>query len=156
MSVMMRALLVAGISLSGAGIATAVYANDIRDSIEDRQSLMKLVGAHNRGLKAAVDEGNAERVQSLAGELQGVAAMVPEMFEPEAHTDNADGIKTGSLPAIYDRWDEFVQLAKNLEDAAGALSDTAASGDAAAMTDAFQELGKTCGACHSQFRLRTS
>jgi cytochrome c556 len=50
----------------------------------------------------------------------------------------------------------FQAASKNAEAAFDKLSTAAGSGDMAALTAAFADAGKACGACHEKFRAKAN
>jgi cytochrome c556 len=60
---------------------------------------------------------------------------------------------TEAVPAIWEKWDRFADIAGQLSARAGQLGD-AAQGDRATVRQAFADLTKTCKDCHGEFRLK--
>jgi cytochrome c556 len=58
---------------------------------------------------------------------------------------------TEALPAIWDQWDRFGVMARQLTDAAKGLENAATAERPQAM-QAFAALAKTCSTCHTDFR----
>ena len=56
-------------------------------------------------------------------------------------------------PELFQNMPEVGKLATNFNAATTELAKAAATGDAAAVKVAFGEVGKTCKACHDQFRM---
>lgn len=104
---------------------------------------MKELAAMLRG-KQAYD---ADRVRDLASRIamHGGDTLV-ELF-PE---DSIEG-PSEALPAIWEDGQGFAELAQALQTNAGALSDSAGAQPEAAA--AFAGLGRTCSACHKDFRM---
>lgn len=102
----------------------------------------------------------AETIASSGGDA--MTALFPEgSWDPEGE----------ALPVIWEQWDRFAELAHNLVDAANAMAEAAdnppappsagppdpaagAGGQAEAMDAgmALMQLGRSCGACHNDFR----
>jgi len=114
------------------------------DLMEDIADSMKQVGAMVRG-KAAFD---AEAVRAAADRVADHAGRMTDMF-PQGSAGGA----SEALPAIWEDWDGFTDLAGELETKAGALSDVAENAQGVDDIRAhFAEMGRTCAACHEDFR----
>ncbi|ODT79741.1 MAG: hypothetical protein ABS76_19430 [Pelagibacterium sp. SCN 64-44] len=57
-----------------------------------------------------------------------------------------------ALPAVWERWDEFVAIADATRDSAQAGLEAAKAGDTAGYTAALQAIGGSCNQCHQVFR----
>ena len=156
---------VANISLSkavAAGSAESVGAVQVADmslaeAITKRQELMKQMGGHMKAIKAFLDsnEGTAADVTTHAQAIQTASGQIGELF-PAGTSLNDSVAKTAAKPEIWDKMDVFKTDANALGELAGKLAEIAATGDAVAIGDQFGNLGKNgCGACHSEFRLKT-
>jgi cytochrome c556 len=75
------------------------------------------------------------------------AHRIPSLF-PKGSTDP----KSRALPAIWENWDKFQQLAAQLEQQAQAVSTGAGSGDDENLPDKSKRMFATCKTCHDQFR----
>ena len=78
--------------------------------------------------------------------------MIVEGFIPGSST--ADISISGGLTDIWDNWDDFLEKAAALEDAASEVATLAAQGGFAAAQEAASNLGGNCGACHRPYRQR--
>jgi len=116
-----------------------------------RQAVFKLqgfvfgpVGAQLRGapFDAKVDEKAGARLQILAG-------LIPEVFVKDTHTFT---LTTKAREGIWTNKSDFDSKANDLVKAAADLEAAAKTGDEAATKKAAAAVGKTCGACHDQFR----
>jgi cytochrome c556 len=120
---------------------------------------MKGNSAH-LGMIASVVKGEV----SLTDELAPNAAALAEMGEmlaanlqqlfPEGTAMGADsGIKTAALPAIWEKWSDFEQVAMRFQEETAKLAEVAQGGDMAAIGQQVGVVGKEgCGACHETFR----
>ena len=112
--------------------------------MKDIAEQMKQIGAMIKG-EAAFD---AAAVRSAADTVAAHAGAMPELF-PEGSTD----APSEALPVIWQDWEAFRGLAADLEDSAGALSEAAAAASGAgAIRAPFASVGRTCSACHEDFR----
>ena len=116
-----------------------------------RQGLFKLqafvfgpVGGMLRGapFNAAVAEKAGARLQTLG-------SMIPEVFAKDTHTFT---LTTKAREGIWTNKSDFDNKANDLVKAAADLEAAAKSGDEGATKKAAGAVGKTCGACHDQFR----
>lgn len=120
--------------------------------IRDRHELMKAQGQQAENINDAFNLGAGEGfdlgiIQRAAQALALSAHQIPSLF-PKGSTDP----KSRALPAIWDNWDKFVQLANQLEQQATSLSNAAGSGDDENLKAKSQKMFATCKSCHDQFR----
>ena len=85
---------------------------------------------------------DASAAQGAARTIAEEAARIPALFEARA-----DDPKSEALPAIWERFEDFSGLARDLERAAGV---EIATPDA--LGPAFQAIGAACKACHEDYR----
>ena len=150
-------ILFVAVGVCGAGVGRSdEHAHDASKlppgPIRDRHVLMKEIGqqaqnindAFNMGAGEGFDTGIIQRAAQVIGDS---AHQIPGLF-PKGSTDP----KSRALPAIWDKWDTFVQLAKQLEDQAQSLSRAADSGDAENLKERAKKMFATCKSCHDQFR----
>lgn len=79
----------------------------------------------------------------------GMGALYP------AGTDKGSGFhETKVKPEFFTDGEGVKKVAIDFNQAANELAKVAAAGDAAAVKTAFGEVGKTCKACHDQFRAK--
>ncbi len=62
------------------------------------------------------------------------------------------GKYSAALPVVWEKNDEFLALAKSLEEKAEILKTVASGGDLKMIKVAFGQTAKTCSACHADFR----
>lgn len=105
---------------------------------------MKIIGGMFRG-KITFD---AKRLEKAAGVIGGHAEKIENLFPK-----GSDHKPTRALPEIWKNKAEFDRIGKDLMSAAAALSKS--SKTAQSVDDIKMDLigvGKTCKACHKQFR----
>ncbi len=115
--------------------------------VKKRMETMKDVGAVMKELGAMVKGDasfDASTVARRAGDMKFHAANMPALF-PE---DSIHG-PSEALPQIWKDFEGFSRIASDLESAASALSLVK---DATALPPALGAAGKTCKACHSDYR----
>jgi cytochrome c556 len=147
----------AALALMTMGSTLALAADEPANLVKYRQNFMKGNSAH-LGMIAAVVKGEV----SLTDELAPNAAVLADMGKmlsanlqqlfPEG-TDKAAGLETAALPAIWEKWSDFEQVAMRFQEETAKLSEVAQSGDIAAIGQQLGVVGKEgCGACHETFR----
>jgi len=122
-------------------------------AIKYRKSVMFLIAQHFGRMGAMVKEkipynrevfaGNAMLVETLS-RLPWEAAMVPG-------TDSGDTTLNAS---VFAQSAKFKEVAQTFETQASKLVSAAQSGDFSAIKTQFGEVGKSCKACHTQFRTK--
>jgi cytochrome c556 len=146
------------LALLAVGSSVAFAADEPANVIKYRQTFMKGNSAH-LGMIAAIIKGEV----SLTDEIAPNAAALAEMGEmlhanleqlfPEGTTGADAGAKTAALPAIWENWAEFEQVAMRFQEETAKLAEVAQGGDTAAIAQQVGVLGKEgCGACHETFR----
>jgi cytochrome c556 len=140
----LAALLVAG--LAGAQSAPKVGSGDV---VADRQRIMKLNGASWQDAQAKFKAGNIEAIAVNAETMALNAMHIPLLFPQGSLTD-----KSNAKPEIWQKWADFENGAKNFQDWAEKLRDTAKTKDATATEAIMKDFGRqACGTCHTPFRV---
>ena len=144
--------LVIGIASVAIVGATSVFAHKgAKGVVMERMMAMKSMGDGMKELSQMVTGKtafDAAKVTSIATSLKQHAAKIPEQF-PKGSLQKP----TEALPVIWEKWDDFKGQANNLATLAGELETAAASGKAASLV-VFAKIGKSCSACHQDFRLK--
>jgi cytochrome c556 len=139
--------LVAGTVVGGATIALAQA-----DVIKQRQDNRKETAATMRSIKGVIDaKGDVKAVVASAAKLKQLENAFEKMFP--AGSDKGD---TKALPTVWTDMAGFQAASKNADAAYDKLAVAAGSGDLAAVTAAFGDTGKACGACHEKFRAKAN
>lgn len=123
-----------------------------------RQAEMKVLGAHMGAIKSVVTDQRdfLASVPRHAEDIAAVASLIPSLF-PEGSGPGGPEGDTDALPAIWESWGDFQAKAENMGKLAGELAATARAGDPLSTAQAFAKLGKEgCGACHENFRKKSS
>lgn len=147
----------AGLVLMTVGGSMAWAADEPANIVKYRQNFMKGNSAH-LGMIAAVVKGEVSLTDELAGNAQALAEMgemlsanLQQLF-PEGSSEEA-GLETKALPAIWEKWSEFEQVAMRFQEETAKLAEVAQGGDMTAIAQQVGVLGKEgCGACHDTFR----
>lgn len=121
--------------------------------IKQRQAAMTLQGKYF-GPLAAMAQGkapyNKDTVVRNAEYLSVLDKMPWDGFAES--TKDEKTVKTAALPAIWKDADKFKQAQANLQDEVSKLVHVSKSGDEAAVKAQIGAVGKSCGACHGDFR----
>lgn len=137
------------VTVTGCAMGARMGSVGSGDVVADRQRLMKLNGASWKDVQDKVKAGNIEAVAVNAETMAINAAHIPSLFPQGSLAE-----KSRAKPEIWQKWDEFVNAAQNLEAEAGKLRDAARGKDEAAVQAIVKDFGKnTCGACHTPFRV---
>ena len=149
-----QTLLVAviGALAAGAMVGGATVALAQADVIKQRQDNRKETAATMRSIKGVIDaKGDVKAVVASAAKLKQLENAFDKMFPPGS--DKGD---TKALPTVWSDMPGFMAASKNVDAAYDKLAVAAGSGDLAAVTAAFGDTGKACGACHDKFRAKAN
>jgi cytochrome c556 len=147
----------AALVVMAAGSTVALAADEPANVIKYRQTFMKGNSAH-LGMIAAIVKGEVSLTDEIAGNADALAEMgqmlstnLQKVF-PEG-TAQVEGVETRALPAIWENWAEFEQIATQFQEETAKLAEVAQGGDMAAIGQQLALVGKNgCGACHETFR----
>jgi cytochrome c556 len=147
---MKKTLMVAVIGALVAGGATFAFAQ--ADVIKERQENRKQVAAAMRSVKGVIDsKGDTKAVVEAAAKMKTLEAAFEKMFP--AGSDKGD---TKALPTVWSDMPGFLAASKAADAAYDKLAVAGGSGDLAAVTAAFGDAGKACGACHTKYRAKAN
>jgi len=141
------------ITLAGAALlmagATAVMADHHKElppgPIHDRHELMEGIGKNAKTIGGALKSGKHDPIAKAAEDIQAGAAKIPALFPKGSTHENSR-----ALPAIWENWDKFESLSKEMGTKAGELAAAAKSGgNVGAAADA---MFGNCKSCHDDFR----
>jgi cytochrome c556 len=118
--------------------------------VEYRHVLMEAMGKH-MGAASRIVRGQVERPQDLALHARALNELGAPLTELFPAGTGPDAVPTDSLPAVWERWDEFVAAAAAYQQATAAFVEATAT-EGADTGAAFREVGRTCGGCHDTFR----
>lgn len=85
-----------------------------------------------------------------ARRLEAFALRIPQLFPP----GSKGGLRSRAEDEIWERFDDFSRMAKQLQREADALARLAASGTASktALREAYHRVADTCETCHDPYR----
>lgn len=140
--------------------SVAVSANEAplfkkpHQAVEYRQATFTAI-RHNFGQMRAMIGGkrkfDQKEFQQRADNLAALAKMPWEAFLQGTDMKSMEG--NSSLPAIWQKNDEFTKLARLFEQNTAALAMAAKSGDKGKIKKALGKMGKEgCKACHNKFK----
>jgi cytochrome c556 len=136
------------------GVAIAEAQTGAAGAISTRQDAMKAQGGAMRALTPIVrgeQPWNQQAAVQAATTIHNTAAVIPSVF-PQGSGPEAG--KTDALPAIWQNWSDFQAKAKNLETESAKLLQLAQSGDEAGFKAQFPAVGRACGGCHENYRVK--
>lgn len=131
------------------GVAAAQAADDSANVLKYREMVMTALGAHIGSIASVVkgEVSYGEHVATHARALHATSLMMPDVF-PEGSAVGESRAK----PEIWQEWDKFQGLIRDLNAQAEKLAQVAESGDMTAIGAQLQETGKACGNCHKPYR----
>jgi cytochrome c556 len=147
-----RLLLVGSALLAGAVTVQAEEkADPKKDAIKYRQAAMTLIGANFKPMGAMVKGDVPFNAQEFARRSKDVAA-ISSIDVLAAFPQDTDGAGSKAKPEIWMKWDDFKKKMGDMERETAKLAEVAKGGDAAAIKKQFGETGKTCKACHDDYK----
>jgi len=147
-------LVTAGLALVlGASITTAAFAQVKPELlVKQRQAAMTLQLKYLGplfGMMQGKMPFDAQIVARNAGYLNVLDNMAWDGFAESTKDTSA---KTRALPAIWAEPDKFKKASENFQAAVSQLVEASKSGDEGKMKAAIGGVGKSCNACHDDFR----
>ena len=138
------------------GLCTATSAADLKpeEQIETRQAGYKFMSWNMKKIKANLEGSyNQTNVQGAANAIAGIAnSGMGALYGPGTDKDIGD-LKTRVKPELFTQGEEVGKVARNFIEAANNLAEVAALGEPGEVKAAFGDLGKSCKACHDEFRM---
>ena len=133
-------------------LAGAAGAQDpVADVIKGRQAAMMLSGVATGSIKTAIDAGQPPASQRFpARALSRWAHAVPGMFPVGSGPET--GVPTNARPEIWTDREGFEARAAAYAAAADRLAETTGGEDAAAFSEAWTAVRRSCQACHDVYK----
>jgi cytochrome c556 len=146
---MKQPILVAGVLLSllAPSMAQAQFAKT-EDAIKYRAATFVVMGNHFSRIGAVVKGEKPFDKNEVAANAAVVASM--SQLPWQAFGPGTEGGK--SLPEIWKEMDKFKAGSEKMQKAVAELNTAAKSGDLETIKKAFGEAGKSCKACHDNYR----
>jgi cytochrome c556 len=120
------------------------------DAIKYRQGVFTVMGSHFGRLGAMV-QGKVPFDAKVAQENADLVATL-SLLPFKAFGPNTDLGDTDAKPEVWSQVDKFQAAGKTLQENAAKLSAAAKTGDLAQIKAAFGATGKSCKACHDNYR----
>ena len=141
----MKSWILMGAAVAALGMAGAAFAQDV---IAQRREGLRGMGRHMEAIKAVSDaRGDTRPLVARVDEMIVFYQGLPALFPAGSGTG-----QTRALPTIWSDRAGFEQASANMVTQLQAMRATAAAGDNAALTAAFNQTGATCAACHRPYR----
>jgi cytochrome c556 len=148
------AILVAGTALAVSGGTLSAADPGPAEIIKARQEKLKDLGEQMKTIGGQAKSGTLDRAVMAEAAKKAVAYTkdLPSWF-PKG-TGPEVGVKTGAKPEIWAQPDDFNAAAEKLPPEAEKLAEVVATGDTPTIFAQLQATGKTCQACHKEFRVK--
>lgn len=132
---------------------TAVFAHGgAMGIVKERMDLMSAIGKNMKSVAAMV-KGQADfdpiAIETSAKSMAEHATKINDLFPKGSLKKPSE-----ALPSVWEDWDRFSKLSKDLETEATKLGEVAGSGDKRAVMLQFANTGKVCSTCHTDFRVK--
>lgn len=130
---------------------TSGAADDPANVVKYRQTMMKTQEGHLLEI-VAILKGEVSFNSHLVPHAEAnkaIGEMVGDLFPPGSVTP-----ESRASPKIWQNWDKFQEAVGLLRSETAKLAEVAASGDLGAVGAQLGNVGKACGNCHNQFRLK--
>jgi cytochrome c556 len=148
------AMLATGTALAVSGGHVSAADPSPAEIIKARQDKLKDLGEQMKTIGGQAKTGTLDRKVMAAAAAKAVAyakdlpTWFPKGAGPEA------GVKTAAKPEIWTKPDEFKADGEKLLPEAEKLAEIVTNGDTPAIFAQLQATGKTCQACHKEFRVK--
>jgi len=133
-----------------AGAAAAQFAKP-QEAIQYRQSVMTLIAQHFKRM-AAVIQGKADFDREMFAKNAEVVKMLATLPWKAMQAPGTDKGDTTMTSAVFSKKDEFLEIAKNFENATAILAEAAQGADLDGLKAPFNAVAQDCKACHKDFR----
>lgn len=122
----------------------------VEDAIKYRKSALSLMGTHFGRIGAVVKGEKPYDKAAVAAD----AALVETLSKLpwSAFPAGSETSDSKARPEIWKEQDKFKAASEKMQTEVAKLSTAAKSGDLAAIKTAFGDAGKSCKACHDDFR----
>jgi cytochrome c556 len=147
-----RSVLMAGAALLGVATALPAAAQFAKpeDAIKYRKGAFTVLGTHF-GRVAAMANGRIPFDAKAVADNAEIATLVSKL--PYAgFIDGTDKGETRAEPKIWSEMDKFKAAAAKMQEEMGKLNVAAKGGNLDAIKAAVGETGKSCKACHDNYR----
>lgn len=148
---------VLGMTLLAGGVVADELAGDealkrASKVVERREAAMSLMGWSVGPMSWMVKEQAPYDPEIFARQSRRMAAlseMVDDLFKPDVRKFD---LHTEAKPEIWDDYEDFARLARELVDSSNALVAASETGDFEVARKAFTEMASDCKACHDKYK----
>lgn len=139
---------------SAAPAAVPVSAEEAQKIFHERHEGMEDIGKSTKAITRQLksDSPDLGVIRSSSAIIADLASKSGAWFPPGTNVDVLP--KTRALPAIWDKPEDFAAKDRDLQQAAQAVKAAAEAGDMSQINARFEALGKTCKACHDDYRAK--
>lgn len=151
---MKRRLISTALGVAAVALASAAFA-DLKpeEQIQYRQAGYRFMNWNMGKIKANLEgDYNPDQVSAAANVISAIANSGMGVLFGPGTDKNVGDVKTRVKPELFQEQEEVGKLARDFMDAADNLAEVAAEGDKATVQTAFEDLGKSCKACHKKYR----
>lgn len=136
--------------LAAIGASMPVLADTTPEDAKDYRAAIMTVLRGHVGAASMIARGLVDDEGQLQAHADGLASAASELQNIFPEGSNVEGSE--SLPAIWEKPEEFQAAIDKLVTATANFKEVAGSGDRAAIGGAFREVGMSCRGCHDNFR----
>ena len=119
--------------------------------MHERHEGMEKIGKATKALSREV-KADAPELATVRSSAATIAELAPKVSAWFPKGTGPDVGKTHAKPAIWEKPEDFAAKVRSFQAAAQKFNATATAGDSAAIKAGFGDLGKTCKACHDNYR----
>ncbi|MFN3984587.1 MAG: c-type cytochrome [Rhodocyclaceae bacterium] len=153
---MKKLLSAAVLGALAASVTLTASAQSTEDMIKFRQSTFSFMNWNMGKIKAQAVDGSVpfdqQQVAAAAGAIAAAANAGLSGLFPQG-SDQGSGWKPTRLKSsFFDEPDKVREIAMSFIQEANKLQEVAANGDRSAIASQFGEVGRTCKACHDNYR----
>lgn len=149
-------ILAAGVVAGALALPVAAQMT-VEDQIEVRQATYQFISWNMGKIKAQTVDGSvpfdARQMMAAANAIAAAAnSGMGALYSPESALDQAEN--TRLKPEFFAQPEKAREVGGNFVREANKLQEVAATGDQQALAQQFAAVGRTCKACHDDFRAK--
>lgn len=116
--------------------------------VKERMDLMTSMGKEMKAVGQKIESNrNLASIADSAIKVKTMSRDIARFFPPGSLIKPTD-----ARPAIWEKWDQFEARISGLQRSLDALAAAAPSGNPKLISDRFRQVGRSCAACHDDFR----
>ena len=120
--------------------------------VEYRQSIMNIIGWNFKSMSRMLKGETPYDQKAFGAHAAEVASAAGYKFLAAFPEDSEDSDETAAKAEVWMNWEDFEEKFKALKTESKALAEVAAKGDRDASSKQFAKTGKTCKACHKEYK----